>query len=121
MKKDMSSIRSTPMIPATPAPVVAELPPRAEKMAPTIAPTIALNTKLTPSATNQPIMTLVQLVPRSTLSLTPPPFEGKGLTSRPRSQDRELDGFLTRPAARQTDRRKGLIEPFGRCITALRV
>jgi hypothetical protein len=49
---------------------VAELPPRTEKIAPTIAPTIALNTKLTPSATNQPIMTLVQLVLNSALSLT---------------------------------------------------
>src|SRR5215211_1339019 len=109
MKKAMSSVNRTPMRPAMPPPVVAELPPRTEKIAPTIAPTIALNTNLTPSATNHPIITLVQLVPRSTLSLTPPPFEGKGLTSRPRSQDRELDGFLTRPAARQTDRRKGLI------------
>src|SRR5215211_5927616 len=107
MKKDMSSVRSTPMRPAMPPPVVAELPPSTEKIAPTIAPTIALNTKLTPSATNQPIMTLVQLVPRSTLSLTPPPFEGNRPSSRPRSQDRELDGLLTRPAARQTDLRKG--------------
>jgi hypothetical protein len=54
---------------------VAELPPRAEKMAPTIAPTMALRTKLTPSATNQPTMTLVQLVPNSALSLTRPPPE----------------------------------------------
>jgi hypothetical protein len=60
-------------MPATPPPAVAELPPRTEKIAPTIAPTIVLNTKLTPSATNQPIMTLAQLVPSSALSLTPPP------------------------------------------------
>src|SRR5829696_7684403 len=104
----MSSVRSTPMRPAMPPPVVAELPPRTEKIAPTMAPTIALSTRLTPSATNQPIMTLVQLVPSSTLSLTPPPFEGNRLTSRPRSQERKLDSLLTRPAARQTDRRKGL-------------
>jgi hypothetical protein len=63
------------MRPAMPPPVVAELPPRAEKMAPTIAPTIALKTKLTPRATNQPTMTLVQLVPSSALSVTPPAYE----------------------------------------------
>src|SRR5215204_3049907 len=71
----MSSVRSTPMRPAMPPPVVAELPPRMEK----IAPTIALKTKLTPRATNQPTMTLVQLVPRLALSLTPPPFQGDQL------------------------------------------
>src|SRR5215216_3485685 len=71
----MSNVKSTPMRLATPPPVVAELPPRTEKMAPTIAPTIALKTKLTPSATNQPIMTLVQLVPSSALSVTPSPYQ----------------------------------------------
>src|SRR5215210_314635 len=76
IKKAMSNVRRTPMRPAAPPPMVAELPPRAEKMAPTIAPTMALKTKLTPRATNQPTMTLVQLVPRSALSLTPPPYQG---------------------------------------------
>src|SRR5215208_1260504 len=112
IKKAIKSVRSTPMRPAMPPPVVAELPPRTEKIAPTMAPTIALSTRLTPSATNQPIMTLVQLVPSSTLSLTPPPFEGNRLTSRPRSQDRELVSLLTRLASTQTDRRKGLYRAF---------
>ena len=40
-----------------------------------MAPTMALNTKLTPSATNQPTMTLVQLVPSSALSVNLAPYQ----------------------------------------------
>jgi hypothetical protein len=55
------------------SPVAAELPPRAEK----IAPTIALKIKPTPGAANQPTMTLVQLVPKSALRDTLTPFPDK--------------------------------------------
>src|SRR5215211_7013504 len=114
----MSSVRSTPMRPAMPPPVVAELPPRTEKIAPTIAPTIALSTRLTPSATNQPVMTLVQLVPSSTLSLTPPPFKGKDY---PLARDlRNGNSIVFLPARLRDKRIEGrVLETFGRCITAL--
>jgi hypothetical protein len=82
--------------------VVAELPPRAEKM----APTMPLKTKLTPSATNQPTTTLVQLVPNCALSLTPPPSKQDSPLWLDYADCLELS-LASTPPSKQEERKRG--------------
>src|SRR5215204_1577466 len=60
----MSSVKSKPITPEIPPPVMALLAPKAAKSAPTMAPTMLLKIKAAPKAASQPSTTLTQLVPR---------------------------------------------------------